>query len=208
MKAKAEFFDRLADEWSAHGYKPGEVARIRTLMERAGVAPGMSVLEPGCGPGLATVMLAELVGAQGRVLALDLSEEMALKCRGRTAHLAQVEVAHGAVEELHPQSGEFDLAFCFNAFPHFCDRRQALTAIHAQLKPGGKLVIAHSISRARVNEIHRSAGGAVAADTLPPPEELSALLADCGFAVGVIDDGEDSFFAEGEKVASPPQAGK
>ena len=169
-------------------------------MARAGVARGMSVLEPGCGPGLVTLMLAELVGDTGRVLALDISEEMALKCRGRTAHLPQVEVAHGAVEELHPRSGEFDLAFCFNAFPHFCDRRQALTAIHARLQPHGRLVIAHSISRARVNEIHQCAGGAVAGDMLPGPEELAALLSECGFAVGEIDDGAEWFYIEAKKV--------
>lgn len=201
MKAKAEFFDRRAEEWSANGYKPGEVERIRTLLARAGVARGMSVLEPGCGPGLVTLMLAELVGDTGRVLALDISEEMALKCRGRTAHLPQVEVAHGAVEESRSErDGEFDLAFCFNAFPHFCDRRAALTAIHARLKPGGKLVIAHSIPRARVNEIHRSAGGAVAGDLLPPPQELAALLAECGFAVSEVDDGPEWFFVEGKRV--------
>jgi len=157
----------------------------------------MSVLEPGCGPGLATLMLAELVGESGRVLALDISEEMALKCRARTAHLPQVEVAHGAVEELHELTGEFDLAFCLNAFPHFCDRHAALTAIHARLQPQGRLVIAHSIPRSRVNEIHRRAGGAVAGDMLPAPEELAALLTACGFAVGEMDDGEEWFYGEG-----------
>jgi SAM-dependent methyltransferase len=48
------------------------VAGSRVLLDRAGVRAGMTVLDAGCGPGRLTLPLAERVGPQARVLALDL----------------------------------------------------------------------------------------------------------------------------------------
>src|SRR5262245_19554339 len=48
-------------------------ARALDAWQRAGFAPGHTVLDVGCGPGYAALDLAEIVGAQGRVLALDRS---------------------------------------------------------------------------------------------------------------------------------------
>ena len=41
------------------------------LWDRAGFGPGDRLLDLGCGPGFASVELAERVGAGGRVLAVD-----------------------------------------------------------------------------------------------------------------------------------------
>lgn len=41
------------------------------LWERAGIRPGMTVLDVGCGPGHASIDLAEIVGPSGRIYAVD-----------------------------------------------------------------------------------------------------------------------------------------
>ena len=47
--------------WYAYAY---------ALWERAGIGPGMTVLDAGCGPGFATQDLAALVGPKGKIIAV------------------------------------------------------------------------------------------------------------------------------------------
>jgi len=198
-RKKTFFFDRLAEEWDEHGYAASEVHRVIELIERSGIQPGWRVLEPGCGPGLITPLLADRAGSDGYVLALDISTVMVKHCQARTKDFPQVRVEHGAIEDLKGYRGEFDLVFCFNSFPHFCDRDRALQVASECLKSSGKLVISHSNSRGRVNEIHRRAGGPVKRDLLPIPQALRKLVESHGFKVIELYDGHDSFFLSAEK---------
>jgi precorrin-6B methylase 2 len=58
-----------------------KVNRAKTIVEHLNVKPGMSVLDAGCGPGRLTLPLAEAVGPQGSVMALDLQEGMLSRVR-------------------------------------------------------------------------------------------------------------------------------
>ena len=60
-------------------------------LARAKPLPGEHVLDIGCGCGGSTIELARLVGAQGRVVGLDISEAMLERARARTFRLPQVE---------------------------------------------------------------------------------------------------------------------
>ena len=46
---------------------------------------GNTAIDLGCGPGFFTIPMAELVGSSGRVIAVDLQEEMLAKVRGKLA---------------------------------------------------------------------------------------------------------------------------
>jgi hypothetical protein len=48
------------------------VAGAELLLERAGIRPGMRVLDAGCGPGRVTLPASVLVGPSGRVVAVDI----------------------------------------------------------------------------------------------------------------------------------------
>ena len=50
-------------------YGPG----ARALLIRAGIRPGMKVVDLGCGVGMTTQLLAELVGPTGQVIGVDYS---------------------------------------------------------------------------------------------------------------------------------------
>jgi ubiquinone/menaquinone biosynthesis C-methylase UbiE len=49
------------------------------------VQEGMTVLDAGCGPGFFTIPMAQMVGATGRVIAVDLQEGMLAKVRRKIA---------------------------------------------------------------------------------------------------------------------------
>jgi SAM-dependent methyltransferase len=58
------------------------VNRAQFIVEHLGLEPGMKVLDAGCGPGRVTLPLAKTVGSQGKVVALDVQEEMLARVRG------------------------------------------------------------------------------------------------------------------------------
>jgi ubiquinone/menaquinone biosynthesis C-methylase UbiE len=57
------------------------------LLELAGIAPGMDVLDLGCGPGDVSFLAARLVGPRGTVLGVDASEQAIALAKRRAKHL-------------------------------------------------------------------------------------------------------------------------
>src|SRR5881396_205273 len=103
--------DRIRDEWQAvaRGWRRWEplfqsftwpVALRMTAVAQIGA--GQRVLDVGCGIGDPTLQVAVLVGPHGRVLGIDLVEEMVTTGRERAAALglAHVEFRAGDVTTL------------------------------------------------------------------------------------------------------------
>jgi SAM-dependent methyltransferase len=101
----AATFRVAADAYDRHIGRYGPALAGR-LMSTAGLRPGQSALDVGCGPGALTAALAELLGA-GNVAAIDPSEPFARACAARVPG-AQVEVA--AAEALPFGDATFDAA--------------------------------------------------------------------------------------------------
>jgi ubiquinone/menaquinone biosynthesis C-methylase UbiE len=96
-----------------------------------------------------------------------------------------------------------DAAVCYSSFPHFQDKPQAISEIYRVLKPGGRLYICHTSSRAAINDIHRQIP-AVQHDTIPDEDEMEKLLAGAGFTGIAISDGPDSYLASAGKPPANP----
>ncbi len=119
-------------------------ARYHTsILSRLDLAPGLSVLDAGCGPGLLTIPLARLVGPQGTVVALDVQEGMIRRARDAAARAGVSNitflVAGLGDGKLAPAS--FDRALLVTVLGEIPDRPGALREIHSSLKPGGFLSI-------------------------------------------------------------------
>ncbi|UCF18636.1 MAG: methyltransferase domain-containing protein, partial [Gemmatimonadota bacterium] len=114
------------------------VAGSRVLLERAGVQPGMSVLDVGCGPGRIAIPAARLVGPEGRVVALDLQPGMIRRLEERISALGldRIEtILAGAGDGKMPKSS-FDRALLVTVLGEIVDRSAALREIYDALKPG------------------------------------------------------------------------
>jgi len=179
--SRRSFFNEAASTWDEK-YDTPELARfLEGLVPCFGLRPGQRVLDAGTGTGMLIPYLVEAVGPSGSITAIDFAEEMVKICRSKYGHLENVTIENQDVETLTYPSGFFDSVTCFGLFPHFEDKAKALTQINRVLKRGGRLVIAHALSRAELKARHRDKTLAVANDTLPSEGEMRALLTDAGF---------------------------
>lgn len=184
---KAAFFDAQAEaRWSAADYGPEEAPKLERLFAHTGALEGCTVLEPGCGTGRLTTLLAEQVGPGGRVLALDVSPGMVEAARKRLEGVPNAEVSLCALEALPMDPGSVDVALCHQVFPHIASPSAALRRMAEVMRPQGKLVIHHFINSATINDHHRKAGTAVERDTMPEPEAMAAMLEAAGFGIDVL----------------------
>jgi ubiquinone/menaquinone biosynthesis C-methylase UbiE len=183
-RAKAAYFDTQATApWAVDPIPEKDRPKIARLLTAAEIQPGLHILEPGCGTGRLTGILAEAVGPHGRVLALDISAAMAQACRDRIGERTNVQVVQAAIEEYAVEPDSFDAVVCHQVVPHFDDPRAALATITRGLKPGGRLVVVHFAPAAMINEIHRTAAPPIRQDRLLPPERMRALLMEAGLVV-------------------------
>lgn len=86
--------------------------RARFIVETLALAPGMAVVDAGCGPGRLTVPLAQRVGPDGRVVALDIQPGMLARARQKTeaAHLGNVDFVAAALGDGKLPACHFDRA--------------------------------------------------------------------------------------------------
>lgn len=176
------FFDRCAPDWDAGMVRHEPV--IQAILDNAGVGPGMHVLDVACGTG---VLFPDYLARGAAVTGIDISPEMARIAAEKFAGEPQVRVLCGDVEETaFPE--QFDVVMVYNAFPHFPDPARLIPRLAGLVKPGGRLSVAHGMSRAAIDGHHSGAAHPVS-NGLLHEEELRALLAPwCGVDVCVSDE--------------------
>jgi SAM-dependent methyltransferase len=118
-------------------------SRALAAWRLAGFTVGQTLLDIGCGPGHASVDLAEIVGPGGRVLALDRSPRFlqALQAALRARRLEQVSVHELDLEDADLPRAEADGAWCRWILAFLKWPRKLLARVAAALRPGAALVV-------------------------------------------------------------------
>ena len=193
-KAKAEFFDSQVDQpWASSAFGPAEKRTIDRMLRQADLREGMRVIEPGCGTGRLTAILAELVGRNGFVLASDISPNMIEAAHRRIGFRDNVSLEHGAIEGYHFDPESFDVVICHNTFPHFDDKPRVVAHLAAGLKRGGRFIVFHFMNSAGINDLHRKAHASVLKDLIPVELEMREILGAAGLRVESLKDDESGY---------------
>lgn len=111
------------------------------MLHAAAIGPGARVLDVAAGAGGQTLAAAHRVGAQGHVLATDISPAL-LEHAAAAAHeagLANVSTRELDGEDLAVEPDSFDAVISRVGLIYFPDQRGALTRMLRALKPGGRL---------------------------------------------------------------------
>ena len=108
------------------------------------LAKGERVVDVGSGAGFDSLVAAHLVGPAGRVIGVDMTEEMLAKSRSTAGKLAQghVEFREGLAERLPVEDGWADVVISNGVINLCADKRAVFSEIYRVLRPGGRLQFA------------------------------------------------------------------
>lgn len=113
-----------------------------------GFAPGLAVLDLGCGTGTFTVEMARMVGEQGVVHAVDLQQPLIEQTRQRLAAAdlaARVRLHCSGAYQLPLADDSVDLAVMIATLPQIPNKLLALAELSRVLKPGARLAISEEL---------------------------------------------------------------
>jgi ubiquinone/menaquinone biosynthesis C-methylase UbiE len=139
------------------------------VVERAGVEPGMEVLDVACGTGNASIPAAR---AGARVTGLDFAPGLLEIARERAADaMVEVEFVEGDAQELPFGDASFDRVV--STFGHMFAPDHVRTAAEMKrvLRPGGAIAVACWTPEGSIGRMNR-----MVADLLPPPPDAQPPL--------------------------------
>ncbi len=133
-----------------HGYTPREAERLsdqaatlaQLLHHDTSYPPGTTVLEPGCGTGAQTVLLAQS-SPGARITSLDVSPDSLAQAEARVRDQGSqnVEFQQGDLFHLPFADGSFDHVFVCFVLEHLQRPQEALQHLKRVLRPGGSITV-------------------------------------------------------------------
>jgi ubiquinone/menaquinone biosynthesis C-methylase UbiE len=152
----------------ALGYSETEERRLRAQAEliedltedvfrRAGLKPGMRVLDLGCGIGDVSMLAARMVGSSGAVVGIDRAGASVQKARSRVAAagLANVRFEEAHLEKFTPGE-KYDALVGRLILMYLSDAAAVLRQLRDCLRPGGVIVF-QEIDMSQVSRVPSSA---------------------------------------------------
>ena len=116
---------------------------VKTL-QGAGIAPGQTILEVGCGTGFFTIPAARLIGDQGYLIALDALSDYAKRVskKVQSAGLRNVRVVKRDALDTGLDAASMDTVLLLGVIPFpFLPLDRLLPEMHRVLKPQGAMAV-------------------------------------------------------------------
>jgi SAM-dependent methyltransferase len=115
----------------------------REIVDACRLRPGMAVADIGTGTGLFARLFSQLVGPQGRVYAVDISDKFVKHVEETTRQEGLTNIV-GVVcrpDSVNLPPDSIDLAFICDTYHHFEFPTKVMRSIHRALRPGGQVVL-------------------------------------------------------------------
>ncbi len=130
----------IATRLEARGQHPAFQRMLQQYLDAMAIDDSPTVLDLGCGTGVAAIAIARRPGFAGTVLGLDLSEHLIATARALAAEQGisdQVTFRVGDSRRLELTDGAFDAVVAHTLISHVDDPLAALTEMRHVVKPGG-----------------------------------------------------------------------
>jgi ubiquinone/menaquinone biosynthesis C-methylase UbiE len=182
-------FDESANKYDQFECNHGLFSLLtERLASETGIGEGMTIYDIGCGTGVSTMKLAELVGKGGRVMGVDFSPEM-LKLARAKPYPSNIEYVEGDATELDVIKDKGDSVLYNASIFLIPDPEKVLRAAYGALRPGGIVGmnwLEGVFDANEENDLFRqakdvSADGAPYGRRIVKTEELAAILEHIGF---------------------------
>jgi len=195
--SKRKFFDKEAFDWNERN-RPEEKAQIQKLVERFELKSGDWILDIGTGKGILLPYLSPKIKNRGKIVALDFSWNM-ISFAKKMNKRQNVYFVNASVEALPIKDQKIDGITCLDTFAHVCAQIGAMKEMSRVLRKGGRLHVAHSLSKKEVASFHKKVGGAVEHDTLPSDSKMIKMMKHSGLQDVKIIDQPDLYLASARK---------
>lgn len=169
MQNRQDFFNSVADRWDSGLIE--DASKFRRVVEAADLRDNQRILDIGTGTGILLPFITERAGYSSEIYAIDFAERMIESLKEKRIHCNISPI----VMDIHKTSFEgnfFDRVIANSCYPHFEDKRKALSEIYRILKEDGLFIISHPTGRTHVNRIHKMAHRLVEKDVLPDTVSL------------------------------------
>ena len=165
-----EFFDKMAATWDDEQIR--DLDKINAILDYAEVKSGSDVLDVACGTG---VLIPDYLERNvNKVTAVDISREMIRIAKSKFNDDRDAFFCSDIEEFRLPDL--YDTCMIYNAFPHFANPASLIKCLSDKLRAGGRLTIAHSMSRKQLDSHHAGAAKKVSMG-LMHEDDLAKLFA-------------------------------
>ncbi|MFH1283454.1 MAG: class I SAM-dependent methyltransferase [bacterium] len=190
------FFNSQANIWDkTYWYNEEKLNRVKSLIKRFKLKPGMTVLDLATGTGVLLPLIQNDIGHDGKLFALDYSYEM-LKAGKNKGLQGQIHFLLADVNKIPIKKCLFDRIICFSAFPHFHNKISIIRNCLSIQKPGGLFFIAHITNSEKLNKMHKISHSTVKNDYMPSKKQFAVLLRKAGIIKFNIVENKDIYCIE------------
>jgi len=174
-----EEFNRWAEAGRGEGMEREHLPIVLPMLERMQLEPAENVLDVGCGNGWLCRLIAGRV-PEGRVVGMDVSDEMVGRARQASVGLGHVMFVVGGVDEIPWEDNFFTRVISVESAYYWPDPARGSREIFRVLRPGGSAWVL--INYYRDNPHCHQWGAMLAVPTrLLSAEEWMGLLREAGF---------------------------
>jgi SAM-dependent methyltransferase len=137
----AQVMGHLGASWLERPEREKE-ERSSELWKMLKVKEGDAVADVGAGTGYHTFKLSILVGAKGKVYAVDIQKEMLdiIRSRAKVGKVKNVTPVQGTIKDPKLPEGKIDMILMVDVYHEFSDPYEMTQGMVKALKPGGRLI--------------------------------------------------------------------
>lgn len=116
---------------------------IKSAIDLMNLKNGDKIIDFGCGPGENDILILKKLNFNGKVIGLDISDDMLIQAKKRAKRYKNFEIIRARIDDELPFNEEFDhvfISFVLHGFENF-DKEKILRNAYKVLKKGGHLNI-------------------------------------------------------------------
>ncbi len=197
IMSRKHYFEEKSEIWDKEVYHDPD--KLVHIINQLKLKPNDNVLDVASGTGVLIPFIFEKIKLKGKICVVDFSKQMISisKKKHPKNKYPNLEFKIQDIMEINLKP-KYDAIICYSCFPHFPNKAKLLKHLYKGLKLGGRLIIAHSESREKINKHHKKLKDSVVVhDMLPPMSKIKNMMEKVGLKIGKTKDDEEMFYVIG-----------